>query len=582
MALKKHCLTYRTFFNIAAILATLAAPLFILWCIIRYGVSNLYWDEWNFVPLLVKVHNGQATFTDFWQGYNGHRLAFPRLALSFLAKADGSSPVYVQYLAWCLGILKFLVIISALWLSLRKVYELHGEKLTLSHCTSIIYLAPLLSALLFSLSARRTWVFALPSLQWQLSGLFIAALIWALVYWQVSWRSLLVAGISMIAHSLALGSGLFIGVTFTIAIILYAVFDGQQSKRKERLLIFGCWTCICVIWFWLYLSDNYISVNDPALIGRSALLIFTSWLTYLGAPIIWFAGGRACALLGVASFFLLGFIGLRLYHSPHRMRIVAVPWVLLVFHIALLGAVTAYGRATDTEALTTARYTLESALYWVGIFVLWMLAWPEKMPDCLTNKSKRKMAAIALCTVILFYSLYAQSTRKGFAVLVGHSRNQAIARQAILQEKTVDDATINVIFPIRPRAPQRGRELLQQWLVLKGNFQSQGPPYVRANSQNAIGRLEWAGATAYGGYAFVPGMPHQRVSVDIYIDGKKSGSLVARWYRPDLSTLSNGQDEIGFRGDIAPKLSPGSHVIRVFYSDTNRELEGSPQRVFVR
>lgn len=75
----------------------LLPPLYILYLITRYGIDVPFWDEWEFVPLLMKFKSGALTFHDLLAQHNEHRILFPRLIMLVLAAVTGWDIRYELY-----------------------------------------------------------------------------------------------------------------------------------------------------------------------------------------------------------------------------------------------------------------------------------------------------------------------------------------------------------------------------------------------------------------------------------------------------------------------------------------------------
>jgi len=54
--------------------------------IVAYGVNVVFWDEWNFVPLVQNSMIGRLTFAQLWAPHNEARIFFPNLVAIVLAR----------------------------------------------------------------------------------------------------------------------------------------------------------------------------------------------------------------------------------------------------------------------------------------------------------------------------------------------------------------------------------------------------------------------------------------------------------------------------------------------------------------
>lgn len=94
----------------------LIPPSFILILVNKYGVDFPYWDQWKFVPLLIKAHYGELTFSDLWAQHLEHRILFPRIIMLLLAYITNWNIMYELYLSVILAglILWFLYLLLRL------------------------------------------------------------------------------------------------------------------------------------------------------------------------------------------------------------------------------------------------------------------------------------------------------------------------------------------------------------------------------------------------------------------------------------------------------------------------------------
>ena len=73
-----------------------------------------------------------------------------------------------------------------------------------------------------------------------------------------------------------------------------------------------------------------------------------------------------------------------------------------------------------------------------------------------------------------------------------------------------------------------------------------------------------AGAKSISGWVVSDADPWRRVEVQLFIDGKLTGTQVAHLSRPDVVAAGWAKDEWHGYGFEIPGLAPGSHEARVF------------------
>ena len=69
------------------VIAVLFLPLaFTFSFVYKFGITIPYWDQWELVPLLEKMHNHTLTLADLWAQHNEHRIIFPKILMMLLAR----------------------------------------------------------------------------------------------------------------------------------------------------------------------------------------------------------------------------------------------------------------------------------------------------------------------------------------------------------------------------------------------------------------------------------------------------------------------------------------------------------------
>jgi hypothetical protein len=83
-----------------------------------YGVNCIFWDGFEFVPLIEKYYKGTLTFQDFYSQHNEHRFLFPRLVMLPLGLATRYNTVAEMYVGWgflCLSALPVFLLCRMLY-----------------------------------------------------------------------------------------------------------------------------------------------------------------------------------------------------------------------------------------------------------------------------------------------------------------------------------------------------------------------------------------------------------------------------------------------------------------------------------
>lgn len=112
-----------------------------------FGVNFPLFDQWENIPLLMKVEQGQLSLQDLFSQHNEHRPFFPRtiwLSLAAWTHYNIRAELWVNFVIMLVTFLFFLFQTTRFW---RKMMV-----------TTPIWLLPLLSLLVFNLGQRESWL----------------------------------------------------------------------------------------------------------------------------------------------------------------------------------------------------------------------------------------------------------------------------------------------------------------------------------------------------------------------------------------------------------------------------------------
>jgi hypothetical protein len=66
--------------------AAIAPPLLVAWAVAKHGVNVPWWDDWQFLPLLVASLSGKPYAHLLWAQHNEHRPLLPNFVMLTLAR----------------------------------------------------------------------------------------------------------------------------------------------------------------------------------------------------------------------------------------------------------------------------------------------------------------------------------------------------------------------------------------------------------------------------------------------------------------------------------------------------------------
>src|SRR4030043_2115354 len=149
-------------------IAILLPLIFTFFFVYEFGITIPFWDQWELVPLLEKMHNHTLTLADLWAQHNEHRILFPKSLMLLLARLSN----WDIFLELCAN----MIIATFTFLFLLSILR-NTSKIT------SFWLKMFISVMIFSMFQWENW-----SWGWQmqilLSVLGSVIAIWAANRWQ--------------------------------------------------------------------------------------------------------------------------------------------------------------------------------------------------------------------------------------------------------------------------------------------------------------------------------------------------------------------------------------------------------------
>lgn len=334
------------------IAVVLAAPVYILVMVCQYGSPVPYWDQWEFVPTLEKMHAHQLTLADIWQQHNEHRIFFPRLVMVSLAAATGWNIWYELAANYVTACLTFIL----LFMMLRKTFA-EGVPPWLLLAFSVIVFSPMQS---------ENWLWG-----WQIQ-IFMTVLgtvlsIWGIQRWPGAWKGLATGIAGAVLASYSFSNGLF---TWVVVIPILAL--GRTWERKHLV----AWLCAFAAAAGLHFATYSLPVNHQPL-GKfmEQPVEFAKYvLMYTGSPLG--AGiGRQAAVCSAVTIIMCIVLPFMLRKDRKRLDEL-LPWLALAAYVIIGASVTAIGRlgigagqAMSPRYITLASPLLLAAMVCLAVWV---------------------------------------------------------------------------------------------------------------------------------------------------------------------------------------------------------------------
>ena len=405
-----------------AILILALIPLFILILnVAKYNVDVLFWDQWNFVPLLGKSYEQGVTLSDLWGQHNEHRLLFPRLIMLGLAHASRYNIV------WELVVIIILAaaIFTLLWRQFSKTIRAFGY-------SGFPWAVPVFSLLVFSLGQSENWLWG-----WQIQiFLNVLAAIAGFVLlggrtfrWGKFWWAL---GLGIVA-TYSFANGFIFWPLGFLALIL-----APPKSKRHKALALSAWAVATIGVATSYLFQfRYESpsgkpwthfLNHP---GEYLQYLFK----YLGRPVINYE--EYALALGIIGLLLFGFLSLSFFFKKRGEVQPILPFFLFGLYSIGCGLLTGIGRVGFGSAQAmSGRYVPFSALIWVSNFAFLYFLSQEIRQRMRTRPGRiPSLAGIGVLSFVLLFGIARTSFRVGHRVFKSYHSRMLPARSELLRGK---------------------------------------------------------------------------------------------------------------------------------------------------
>lgn len=364
------------------------AFLFLLAMYGLYALDMPYYDQWELVPLLEKVHAGTFSLGDVWAQHNEHRLVFPRLVMLGLAHLTDWN-IYAELATnLVLALFTWMILFMIIRRSSAQVHE--GEN-------NRVYMA--MTLIVFSVSQWQNWF-----LGWQLQE-FMNVLAIVIALGCLSWQTHTSLGVG-----LALMAGVVATYSFANGILIWPIGLGMLVLlRSARPYTFrreaGAWGLVgfVVIVSYLYgyqTPPYHAPLRDALGQPRHVSLYF---FAYLGQPL----GNMSLYMaLCMGAFGFLVWLVTLLQLVVCRVSLVALlPWIGMALYALGTAALTAVGRVDEgLEQALSSRYVTMANLLWLPVVV--QVHWVAQVSEGRFIRFLLPMKMVVICVAVSLSSVF--------------------------------------------------------------------------------------------------------------------------------------------------------------------------------
>jgi len=401
-----------------------------------YALDMPYYDQWELVPLLEKLHDGTLRPGDLWAQHNEHRLIFPRLLMLLMAQWSDWNIYWELAANLALAILSWGVLLVLIRRSSAPVHEEENGP---------VYMV--MTLIVFSVSQWQNWFFG-----WQLQE-FMNVLAVLVTLGCLTWRQHTTLGVA-----LAMGSAVVATYSFANGILIWPigvlVLALQRTMRRKCIRVeMAAWVLagimVAASYLYGYETPSYHPPLMEALSQPLQCLLYL--LVYLGQPL-----GNYNVILAAC----MGGLGLLVW-SVTLFQLVAsrvpttatLPWMGMALYAIGTASITALGRVDEglAQALSS-RYVTMANLLWIALVV--QVYWVAQVSD---GRLIRRLLPLKIAFVCL--ALFAASAVGAYRWTERYNAYSAVRTELLHGD---DAEALRILYPPRPRVILQRREFLRR------------------------------------------------------------------------------------------------------------------------
>jgi hypothetical protein len=452
-------------------IAALIPAFYIVYLISCYGVDIPYWDQWELVPLLGKMHAGKLSLADLWVQHNEHRVLFPKMIMLLLAFLTDWDIICELYVNVALGCLIFLFTIMLLRLS------------GLSRPSGEPYWLPIVfSLLIFSPVQFENWLWGW-QIQMFLNVLAGVAAVWSLARWPGQWKGIILSTPCAIVSSYSFNNGLLIWLAASV------MFAQKGWKGKYIAVWFTAFLMTAAFYYYGYEKPSHhpslqVFIHHPYDFIRYVL-------AYIGAPLGCLSFGLktdiAICIALVATIMLVS-SAIFVYRSSKEDFSKLLPWMALAAYAFLSALATGVGRVgLGAEQALAPRYTTFSTLFIISSIAVFVSGIGLYKRTCGQLPEKGVIALSSLSTLLIL----------SFVLSFSYGRNEMIhwrnplrsAAPCLKNADTASEECLRKFYPNPEIVRERVKILSSQKLSLFRNMFDKiikGTPNGMSESRSTI------------------------------------------------------------------------------------------------
>jgi hypothetical protein len=402
--------------------AVLLLPLvFTFFIICKFGITVPYWDQWELVPLLEKMHNHTLTLADLWEQHNEHRIIFPEILMLLLAHLSN----WNIFLELCTNIILATFIFLLILSILRSTSE-----------TTSFWLKMFISLMIFSVVQYENWYWGW-QIQFFLSVLCTVVAIWAANKWQGKAYGLAVIILAAVLSSYSCSSGL---MTWPAVLVVLLLQKKWKWKHITILLLAG--TATVLLYYHRYTKPAH---HPSMLFFLYRPLVFIRYvLVYLGASVAYFP--KRAHIMGIIILVLTSWAIFDIWRFDKQKLGKLAPWLAFALYACLSACATALGRAGfGWKQAFSSRYTTISLFLPLSAVVLFCNS--VKINPTMNKEKLSKNLFFIVAIVSVFIALYIGSCFRGLKNMKKRSRRINEAAFCLSSPEIANEQYLERLYP---------------------------------------------------------------------------------------------------------------------------------------
>lgn len=480
MLIRKHNALVKSL-EWATFVTSIMPVFFLAYLIVHYWIDAPWVDQWNTPGSdLIKIREGEYTFSDLFKQHNEHRFLIYRLIsipLAFLTHWDTRYEVSLLFLCACCTSLCFYRLIQITF-SAGKIFQI----LVLTAINLLIF-SPI------QLDVTGNWLMGV-QITFFLSILCLAlSVLVSYSKLENHWKFTICIFLCFIS-SFSFANGLLTWVMVLPMLRILSINKWSSIFEQKKYILI--WTACFIITLFMYFYDfkKPAITPKPFNISENLLQGLLFLVTLLGSP-LGFRNLLASQIVG--SILLCAFLFLCVYLIKHWTDIQLIQrstgWLTFGFYFLISGISIMLGRGIDGVGVAIwAKYTTIAVYFAVAVIGLLAVVFSHAHVKgyWLPHQSIIKYLGITICIIVLV--LHFNSFSQGIMRMKIEKVHRLAGKTCIILSNVVnaDNCLINHVYPLIEVGDWNSIESLKEQIPIINEMGFLSPPLLESSKIGVI------------------------------------------------------------------------------------------------